>query len=376
MSDKLVVEIDSKDAEVAMRNLDRLTTAAEQMGKAFENTKGATSALRELRLMLTGIKGQGSSLDELKNSIQSLNSTADSLKRSFAGSVGQLGRIFKNEMAELKSIVQETGLGVGRAAAKGIEDGMAEAPAAIRKQGRTIAAAAKAEATRIYEAMVAGQANAKIKDPSALLQLQEAGATLSPYHRQVLANWKDSQKQMLKALKKQLAEETVEIQGLVKATDNATSAALSAGSSGVASRSTAARARAKGYTDAFGVFISEGMQEQVTKIAAAEHAAYRALSVGRNTAGSGATAAARARAEGYTNAFGVFVSAGMQEQAAKIAAAEDAAYRALATGRKAAGSGAPCGAPEAGWRWRPRRWPRPSALAGFSHRSCRRRRRR
>ena len=167
MSDKLVVEIDSKDAEVAMRNLDRLTTAAEQMGKAFENTKGATSALRELRLMLTGIKGQGSSLDELKNSIQSLNSTADSLKRSFAGSVGQLGRIFKNEMAELKSIVQETGLGVGRAAAKGIEDGMAEAPAAIRKQGRTIAAAAKAEATRIYEAMVAGQANAKIKDVGA-----------------------------------------------------------------------------------------------------------------------------------------------------------------------------------------------------------------
>ena len=132
MSDKLVVEIDSKDAEVAMRNLDRLTTAAEQMGKAFENTKGATSALRELRLMLTGIKGQGSSLDELKNSIQSLNSTADSLKRSFAGSVGQLGRIFKNEMAELKSIVQETGLGVGRAAADSLSDGIAS-PESRRK---------------------------------------------------------------------------------------------------------------------------------------------------------------------------------------------------------------------------------------------------
>ena len=132
MSDKLVVEIDSKDAEVAMRNLDRLTTAAEQMGKAFENTKGATSALRELRLMLTGIKGQGSSLDELKNSIQSLNSTADSLKRSFAGSVGQLGRIFKNEMAELKSIVQETGLGIGKAAADSLSDGIAS-PESRRK---------------------------------------------------------------------------------------------------------------------------------------------------------------------------------------------------------------------------------------------------
>ena len=132
MSDKLVVEIDSKDAEVAMRNLDRLTTAAEQMGKAFENTKGATSALRELRLMLTGIKGQGSSLDELKNSIQSLNSTADSLKRSFAGSVGQLGRIFKNEMAELKSIVQETSLGIGKAAADSLSDGIAS-PESRRK---------------------------------------------------------------------------------------------------------------------------------------------------------------------------------------------------------------------------------------------------
>ena len=138
MSDKLVVEIDSKDAEVAMRNLDRLTAAAEQMGRAFENTKGATSALRELRLMLTGIKGQGSSLDELKNSIQSLNSTADSLKRSFAGSVGQLGRIFKNEMAELKSIVQETGLGVGRAAAKGIEEGMSGAAVAVKKTAKEV----------------------------------------------------------------------------------------------------------------------------------------------------------------------------------------------------------------------------------------------
>ena len=226
MSDKLVVEIDSKDAEVAMRNLDRLTTAAEQMGKAFENTRGATSALRELRLMLTGIKGQGSSLDELKNSIQSLNSTADSLKRSFAGSVGQLGRVFKNEMAELKSIVQETGLGVGRAAAKGIEDGMAEAPAAIRKQGRTIAAAAKAEATRIYEAMVAGQANAKIKDVGALFKLDEAGATLSPYHKQVLENWKKSSAETFRAMKTQLATEREQLEGQVKAENAALQSAL------------------------------------------------------------------------------------------------------------------------------------------------------
>ena len=177
MSDKLVVDIDSKDAEVAMRNLDRLTAAAEQMGKAFENTKGATSALRELRLMLTGIKGQQSSLDQLTDSIKNMNSSSESLKRSIVGSIKSLGTIIKSEMEQVRAVMFTSGISTGKALAEGIDDSTAIATGAVKRQGRTLAAAAKAEATRVYEAMVAGQANAKIKDPSALFQLQQAGAT-------------------------------------------------------------------------------------------------------------------------------------------------------------------------------------------------------
>jgi len=103
---------------------------------------------------------------------------------------------------------------------------MAEAPAAIRKQGRTIAAAAKAEATRIYEAMVAGQANAKIKDVGALFKLDEAGATLSPYHKQVLENWKKSSAETFRAMKVQLATEREQLEGQVKAENAALQSAL------------------------------------------------------------------------------------------------------------------------------------------------------
>lgn len=208
MSDQLVIDIDSKSVDIATGSL-----------KAFEDAVGQVE--RTLKS-----SGGISALDELKKALGNVGTAADSLKRSFAGSVEQLGRIFKNEMAELKSIVQETGLGVGRAAAKGIEDGMAEAPAAIRKQGRTIAAAAKAEATRIYEAMVAGQANAKVKDVGSLFKLDEAGATLSPYHKQVLENWKKSSVETFRSMKIQLATERKQLEGQVKAENEALQSAL------------------------------------------------------------------------------------------------------------------------------------------------------
>ena len=216
MSDKLVVDIDSKDAEVAMRNLDRLTAAAEQMGKAFENTKGATSALRELRLMLTGIKGQQSSLDQLTDSIKNMNSGSESLKRSIVGSIQGLGKLIQSELQQVRAVMFTSGVTAGKGLAEGLDDGMSNSAATIKRQGKTLAAAAKAEATRVYEAMVSGQPNARIKDVGALFKLEEAGATLSPYHKQVLANWKKSSTETFRALKAQLATEAAQIEAAAK----------------------------------------------------------------------------------------------------------------------------------------------------------------
>ena len=140
MTDKLVVEIDSKDAELAVRNLDRLTDAAQQMGKAFENTRGATSALKELRLLLTGIKGKGSAFDELSAAVKNLNTTTDSLKASFQGSIGGLTIILKNEMAQLRAVVQQSGMSVGQAANKGIAEGMASTEGLVTQQIKASAA--------------------------------------------------------------------------------------------------------------------------------------------------------------------------------------------------------------------------------------------
>lgn len=221
MSEQLVVDIDSKDAEVAVRNLDRLTQAAEQMGKAFANSKGATSALRELRLMLTGIKGQGSALDELTSAIKGLNSTTDSLKKSFNSSIRSLGDTIKREMEQTRAVMFTSGVAMGKAAVQGLDEGMSGGVTAVKRQGKTLAAAAKAEATRVYEAMVAGQANAKIKDVGALFKLAEAGATLSPYHKQVLDNWKASSAETYKAMKAQLAAERVQMENAVKAENKA-----------------------------------------------------------------------------------------------------------------------------------------------------------
>ena len=221
MSEQLVVDIDSKDAEVAVRNLDRLTQAAEQMGKAFANSKGATSALRELRLMLTGIKGQGSALDELTSAVKGLNSTSDSLKKSFNSSIRSLGDTIKREMEQTRAVMFTSGVAMGKAAVQGLDEGMSGGVTAVKRQGKTLAAAAKAEATRVYEAMVAGQANAKIKDVGALFKLAEAGATLSPYHKQVLDNWKASSAETYKAMKAQLAAERVQMENAVKAENKA-----------------------------------------------------------------------------------------------------------------------------------------------------------
>lgn len=94
---------------------------------------------------------------------------------------------------------------------------------------------------------------------------------------------------------------------------------LAAGSNGVATQA-AARSRAEGYTNAFGMYISKGLQEK-------EAAAFKALSAG--STGVAVQAAARARAEGYTNAFGVYISKSIQDQVNRV---EASASRALSAG--------------------------------------------
>ena len=133
MSDKLEIQIDSQDAEVAARNLDRLISAVQELGKAFEKTRGTTSALKELRQALAGIGGGGSAFAELSQAIKGLNSSAESLQKTFRESIGDLGTILKMEMDKLSAVVQTSGARLGAGLAEGIDDGIATAVNAVKR---------------------------------------------------------------------------------------------------------------------------------------------------------------------------------------------------------------------------------------------------
>jgi hypothetical protein len=81
--------------------------------------------------------------------------------------------------------------------------------------------------------------------------------------------------------------------------NTATNSALNIGTNSTATAA-AARARAEGYTNEFGVWMAAGVKT-------AEQKAMEALRLGTNSVA--AAAVARARAEGRTNEFGVFIPA-------------------------------------------------------------------
>jgi hypothetical protein len=154
MSDKLVFEVDSVEAE---RHLRSLTQAAEQLGKTFKETKGATSALKELRQLLVGLKGQRSAFDELKSAINGLNASAATMATGFERAIGQLGVSLTNELRSIRDAVRMGGLAVGQAATDGMSDGIKAGTKDVKKSiddmGKQAVATSKSVAVAMNNAL-------------------------------------------------------------------------------------------------------------------------------------------------------------------------------------------------------------------------------
>jgi len=192
----------------------------------LEAGKGSGKSLEELRKILVGMKGAGSVLEELKNSVQSLNLASDTLKSGFTRDIGSLAKIIQTEFKNLSAQLRTSGLQAGKELAGGMVEGLDNTETAVVKKFRNISAKAKAEATKMYQDLVSQQPNAKIKDVGALFQLEEAGATLSPYHKQVLANWKKSSAETLRAIRANEKATAAELEGIVKTEEAELQAAL------------------------------------------------------------------------------------------------------------------------------------------------------
>ena len=220
MSDVLVIEIQDVGATDAIKKLDTLQGKVAQLGASLAELKTSTPALDQLKAALGGISGGSKALDEVNASLRGMPAAMDGLKASFGRSISGLGRILKTELDVLGKQINASTAGMGANIGSNMETAIASgtprAVQAVRAQGKTIAAAARAEATAVYEAMVAGQANAKIKDFGALFQLQKAGAALSPYHKQVLDNWKTSANIAQQQLSAAVQGDRVKTENLVK----------------------------------------------------------------------------------------------------------------------------------------------------------------
>ena len=258
MTDKLIVDVDSPGVEESTKNFEQLSAAVRELGTVIQSTKGSTSALKELRQLLVGLKGKGSAFDELSSAIRGLGGASQELKNSFETGLAGLQAVVKSEMRELKSVMQNAGASVGRDFGRAVESGLQEADAGIKRQGKTLAATARAEATRVYEAMVAGQANARIKPDAMgdLFKLSEAGASLSPYHKKILSIWKKQNSELLAAA----TQEAENLQNALKAMEesdklrNASlagiyAASLNRGSQDIARVKSALKAEAKIIAD-------------------------------------------------------------------------------------------------------------------------------
>ena len=220
MSDVLVIEIQDVGATDAIKKLDTLQGKVAQLGASLAALKTSTPALDQLKTALSGISGGSKALDEVNASLRGMPAAMDGLKASFGKSISDLGRVLKTELDVLGKQINASTAGMGANIGSNMETAIASgtprAVQAVRAQGKTIAAAARAEATAVYEAMVAGQANAKIKDFGALFQLQKAGAALSPYHKQVLDNWKTSANIAQQQLSAAVQGDRVKTENLVK----------------------------------------------------------------------------------------------------------------------------------------------------------------
>lgn len=154
MADKLIIEITDNGADAAIAKLDKLKTAAVELGTQLGKLKTSSSALNELKTALAGTKQGATALEELGAAMKQLNVATNSMKSTLSASIRGLGTILKSEMNQLREVVKESGMGIGKGIGEGVTAGTPQAVNAIKRQGQTIAAAAKAEADKIYKATI------------------------------------------------------------------------------------------------------------------------------------------------------------------------------------------------------------------------------
>ncbi len=186
-----------------VQDLDKLASTVDKLTGVLNAGTGSGKSLEELRKILVGMKGQGSVLQELSAAVKNLNTSADGLKNGITKELQSLTRVMKSEFKELRAQIAVEAAMINTDMAKGITSSTPVVTGALERQGRTVAAKARAEATRIYEAMVGKDAMAKIKPAGmqSLFELKEAGAQISSYHKGVLARWVAGQKELDTGLK-------------------------------------------------------------------------------------------------------------------------------------------------------------------------------
>jgi len=200
------------------KDLDKLSNTIDKLHGVLNAGQGSGKSLEELRRIIVGMKGSASVFTDLKQAVVELNSSAKSLRTGFQSSIKELQSTIKTSMAEAVGTMRTAGLEQGKALADGIEASTPEAVNAIKRQGRSMAAAARAESTKMYENMVMGNPNAKVTDRglAALLGLEGAGATLSPYHKNIVRQMRESGKRGNAAIVAAVKAEQDELQSALQ----------------------------------------------------------------------------------------------------------------------------------------------------------------
>lgn len=215
------------------QDVERLAKNIENLATVLAGAKGAGKPLEELRRILIGLKGSESGLQSLQTAMQEMSATSKSMESAMRSGFSGLARTLKQELQVLGGTVQTAMMGIGTGVDKGMDQTLAQVERTVEKRMKTIAAKAKAEATAAYQAMVMNDPNMKVttKGMEALFQYQSSGATLSPYHKAILDDWKKSSAETFKALKKQNEADAAEAALIVKERDAAIARAVALASS-------------------------------------------------------------------------------------------------------------------------------------------------
>ena len=182
-----------------VEDLQALANGVEKVTGVLTAAKGSGKALEELRKVLVGIKGSSSVLHELRDAINQLNGASDRMGAGITKGIKSMEKALTSELKTLQAQVNNLGAEMAKGYTKNYEEGIKKGTAGIvsevKSQGKTIAAAARAQATAAYQNMVGQNPNAKLtqKGLAALFDMKEAGAQISNYHSNMLKVWKAEQ---------------------------------------------------------------------------------------------------------------------------------------------------------------------------------------